>query len=229
MTYLIYDLVVAAILLFFYLRGRKKGLILTLCGLVAIFVAFAGAHIISEALTPTVADALTPRFSTLIEERLGDSLDGKLDTLLDAEGEGNKLIADLLKTFGIYDKVANAIRDTVTGEAAQTVADVALSLARAVAEVVAGVLIFVVAFLVIFAGWFLLSHGLDLAARLPVIHGLNRLLGGLFGLGEGMLILFLLAWVLRVMGGIIPQDVVEQTTILRFFYTTNPLELITGI
>ena len=229
MTYWIYDAVIAVILLVFFLRGRSKGLILSLCGLLAVFVALVGAKMASDALAPQAAKAMQPHFASAIEQQLEVNLDGKLDALLQpGEGEENAIIS-LLTSLGFYDEVSAAIRDTVTGQAAQTAADVAVSLAGAVAEVVAGVLVFVVAFLAISVAWFLLSRVLDLAARLPVIHGLNRLLGGLFGLAKGALVLFLAAWVVRLLGNVIPQGTVDQTVLLRFFCTTNPLSLITGI
>lgn len=229
MTYLLYDAVVIGILVFFFLRGRKKGLILTLCGLAAFFVALFGARFASEQLSPLAADALLPHFSSVIEQQLGDDLNGKLDQLL-AEGEnGGNAIIDVLKSLGFYDEVSQAIRDAVSGQAAQTVSDVALSLARTVAELVAGVLVFVAAFLIISVLWFLLSHALDLAARLPIIHGLNATLGALLGLAQGVLLLFLAAWVLRLLGGVIPEETVAQTTVLRFFINTNPFDLISGI
>lgn len=228
MTYLIYDAVILILLLFFFLRGRKKGLVLTLCGLASIFIALFGARMASDCLAPTVADMLAPRFSPVIEEQLDNGLEEKLDELL-SSGEDGNLLVDLLTRFGVYDEVSTAIENMVSGQTAQTIADVAFSLAHAVAEVVAGVLVFVVAFLAIMVLWFFLSHALDLAARLPVINGLNRTLGGLFGLLEGMLLLFLIAWVMRLLGGVIPQETVEQTTLLNFFCTTNPISLITGI
>ena len=227
--HLIYDGAIVAILAYFFLRGRKKGLILALCGLAAFFVAIIGARMASDAFAPKVAHMLQPHFSTVIEAHLGNGLEERLDELLTAGEQGDNAIAKLLTTLGFYDEVADTIRSAVSGQAAQTAADVAVALARSVAEVVAGVLVFIAAFLLITVGWFLLSHALDLAARLPILNGLNRTLGGLFGLLQGMLLLFLVAWVLRLMGGVIPQDTVEQTSLLKFFCTTNPISLITGI
>lgn len=228
MTYWIYDGVIGLVLLFFYLRGRSKGLILSLCGLLAVFVALAGAKMASDAMTPQVATMLQPHFTTAIEQQLQVDPGVGMDALLQPDGKDNALL-DLLNSLGFYDEVSSAIRDTITDQAVQTVADVARSLAGAVAEVVAGVLVFVVAFLVILVVWFLLGKVLDLAAKLPVLHGLNRLLGGLFGLVKGALLLFLAAWVVRLLGNVIPQETVDQTVLLRFFCTTNPLSLITGI
>lgn len=228
-VHLIYDGIIVAILLFFFLRGRKRGLILSLCGLAAFFVAIIGARMACDAFTPHVADLLQPRFSSVIEVQLDNGLSEKLNEMLIKAEESDNAIIGLLTGLGFYEDVADVIQNAVLGETAQTVTDVAMALARTVAEVVACVLVFVVAFLLITVAWFLLSHALDLAARLPIIHGLNRTLGGLFGLLQGMLLLFLIAWVLRLMGGVIPQETVDQTTLLKFFCTSNPLSLITGI
>lgn len=229
MTYLIYDAVILVLLLFFFLRGRKKGLILTLCGLAGLFVALFSARAASEQFAPKVADLLQPHFSSVIEVQLDNGLEEKLDEMLASSEEGGNLLVDLLTKLGFYDDVTDAIRSAVTGQAAQTVSHMAVALARTIAEFVARVIIFVVAFLLISALWFIASHALDLAARLPVINGLNRTLGGFLGLLEGMLLLFLIAWVMRLLGGVIPEETVKQTNLLNFFCTTNPISLITGI
>ena len=221
---LLLDAVIVAVLLFFFVRGRKKGLILTLCGLAAFFVAIIGARMLTETFSPTVADWLQPHFSVAF----GEELDANLDELFPADEPGDSAIAKLLVSLGIYDEVTTAIRDAISAPASQTAADAAATLARSVAEIVADILTFIVAFLLLLAVWYLISHALDLASRLPVINGLNRLLGGLFGLLQGMIILFLVAWLLRVLD-VIPQEITTQTKLLKFFLTTNLTEFFTGI
>ena len=229
MSFLLYDIAIAAILIFFFFHGRKKGLILTLCGLAAFFVAVFGASFVSDAAAPQVAGWLEPHISTAIEDQLGDNVQKSLDELLAAGETGDNTIVSVLTALGFYDEVADAIRSAAAKEGAQAAADSAAALACAAAEVVAKVLVFIVAFILISIAWFFLSRVLNLAAKLPVIKGLNRLLGGLFGLLQGMLLLFLVGWVLRLMGDVIPQETVEQTVLLKFFCSANPLSLITGI
>ena len=227
-TVLLLDAVIAAVLLFFFLRGRKKGLILTLCGLAAFFVAIIGARMAVDAFSPMVADHLQPHLAAAFGEEFSAGLGEKLDELLSSDAQNDNAIVKLLITFGVYDEVTQAIRDAVSGPASQTAAGAAAALARSVAEAIAAVLTFIAAFLLILIAWWLLSHTLDLAARLPVLNGLNRLLGGLFGLLQGMLILFLAAWVLRLLD-VIPPELTAQTTLLKFFLSANPTELFTGI
>lgn len=230
MTYLhwIIDLAIVAILLVSYLRGRKKGLILTLCGLAAFFVALFGARFFSQQLSPMAADALTPHFSSMVEQNTDLDLTGQLDQFL-AEGEGENLLVDALKAVGLYEPFADSVRDLLGQQATNAVTDAATALAHAIAEVVASVVIFILAFLLILLVWFLLSRLLNLATRLPLIRGLNRLLGGILGLGQGALLLFFAAWLLRLCGGVIPAEIVDASTVLKFFMTANPISSFTGI
>lgn len=228
--FILFDIAIAAILVIFFLRGRNKGFILSLCGLMAVFVAIIGAKFCTDLFAPVVTDTITPRLSAVIEEQININLGDKLDSFLLPGGElPENAITDILKQLGIYDQFASTIKNALTVESAQTVADVSVALAREVAEIVSSVLVFVVSFLLLSVAWFILSHALNLAAKLPLIHGLNNLLGGAFGLLQGVILLFLAAWAIRVMGEVIPQEIVDQTYLLKFFCNTNPMDLISGI
>ena len=71
----------------------------------------------------------------------------------------------------------------------------------------------------------MVSHLLDLAFRLPVLNTLNRLGGGAFGLLKGVLVVFVLVWLMRCFALLPAQEELAQTTLLRFFANTNPLTL----
>ena len=70
MSYLIFDLIIVIVLIIFAVHGAYRGLILSLCGLLAVVVAFVGAGYAARSLSPMVAQALEPRFAAAIEERL---------------------------------------------------------------------------------------------------------------------------------------------------------------
>ena len=62
-----------------------------------------------------------------------------------------------------------------------------------------------------------------------MLHFLNKSLGAVFGLLQGCIILFVAAWAIQFMGGLIPAETVEQTVLLKFFMTTNPMSLLFGL
>ena len=221
------DLALLAFLVFSYLRGRKKGFILVLCGLAAIFVALFGARLLSQQLAPAVADALTPHFTTLVEEQMEANATNEELLLTEGEGTTNPL-SEFLQGLGFEESYTSPVRDTFSQQVTQAATDTVTALARAIAQTVAEVIVFIVAFLLLLLLWWLLSRLLNLAAHLPGIKGLNKLLGGLFGLIRGILLMFLIVWILR-MCGTIPTALVESTYVLRFFATISPISILAGI
>ena len=57
-AFLLFDLIVLAVLVIFTLRGAWRGLVLSLCSLLAVVVAFAGASFLARTVSPMVAQAL---------------------------------------------------------------------------------------------------------------------------------------------------------------------------
>lgn len=225
--HLLLDVAILLILLLFFLQGRKKGLVLTLCGLVAVFVAFFGARMATEAFTPRVTEAIRPHIHAALSDQIDTNVNEYLEGLL--SGEQDSALTEALKTLGLHDRMTEAVRSALEKNAAGNLTDAVTALTGAIAEVVAGVLIFLAAFLLLLLVWSLISRLLDLAARIPGINFLNRTLGGLAGLVKGALLLFLAAWVLRMFDGVIPDPVLERSVLLEFFCTFNPLSLISGI
>ena len=108
--------------------------------------------------------------------------------------------------------------------------DTGVSVASAVVESIAGTMIygalFLIAFLVLMILLHILVKAMDLVLKLPGLHGLNALGGGLIGLAEGALALFLAVWVLRRLGVSFESDPFVQAHILRIFTTNTPLSVL---
>ena len=67
MAYII-DIVIVLLLAFFAWRGAVKGLILSLCGLAAVFVAFFAAQFISDMFCVPVANIVRPIIAESIQK-----------------------------------------------------------------------------------------------------------------------------------------------------------------
>lgn len=225
---LVLDLIVVAVLALFLWRGASKGLVASLCGLLAFVVAFAGAGLAARTLSPMVADAIEPHFASAIQEQLEAAVPDTGTAL--PEGEDGELPAllEALRGLGLYESLIDAVDQAVGQGVTQAAAGAAAAVASSIAQSVAYRVIFTVAFALLLAAWSMVSRTLNLMTRLPVLHFLNKTLGGAFGLLQGCLILFIAAWAIQFMGNVIPAETVEQTVLLRFFLTTNPLALLSG-
>lgn len=227
MPYFAYDLAAAAILLLFALWGSRKGLVLTLCSLLAVFVALIGAAFLSDALAEPVAKAVEPMVAARIQESLTEAIQSTEFVSADggvAQSPEEVALAGViqhLKETELFQGFADAFQNAVDNGVAEVTANAAQSLAHFVAVQIARMVLFAVAFFAILIAWFFLSHALDLVAKLPVLNTLNRWGGAAAGLVKGALVLFILCWLLR--DSCIPREAVEHSILLKLFCTAAPL------
>ncbi len=230
MAFLIADGLVLAVLLIFACIGARRGLILSLCGLLAFVVAFLGASFAARTLSPVVADALEPKFAAAIEEQLNESIRQQAEAgeaaVLSPDDVPLEGVLDALREMGFYETLINTVDRAVESGMTATAASAAAAVAAAIAQSAAYLILFLLGFFLILLAWRLLSRALDLVARLPGLHFLNKTGGALFGLVQGCIILFVAAWLLQFFGQVLPRELVEQTVLLKFFMTTNPFSLV---
>ena len=221
MSYLILDLLVLLVIALFVWRGAAKGFILSFCGLVAILVAFIGAGFAANTLSPAVARAIEPRLASAIEAQLEEQLHQAGQTAGGAAAEIELPMGDVLnalREMGFYEELVDTVDRAVENGMAAVAADAAARVAASIAQAIA--------YRIIFAAWGALSHALDLVARLPGLHFLNKTAGAAIGFVKAILVLFLAAWLMELMGVIIPEETVRQTHLLQFFLYTSPMELL---
>lgn len=230
MAFLIADGLVLAVLLIFACIGARRGLILSLCGLLAFVVAFLGASFAARTLSPAVADALEPKFAAAIEEQLNESIRQQAEAgeaaVLSPDDVPLEGVLDALREMGFYETLINTVDRAVESGMTAAAASAAAAVAAAIAQSAAYLILFLLGFFLILLAWRLLSRALDLVARLPGLHFLNKTGGALFGLVQGCIILFVAAWLLQFFGQMLPRELVEQTVLLKFFMTTNPFSLL---
>ena len=232
MQYLFIDVIIALLLLVTVLRGYRRGFVLTLCGFLAIFVALIGASLFSNALTQPASQAIQPIIESSIQQVVSDSLsDGPASGAPENGEQGAsdgsmplQEILDLLKQSPVYRGFADAIQTALDEGVVSATANATMVISDYIATQVARIVLFAVSFILILILWFFISHALDLAFRLPVLSTLNRWGGAAFGLLKGCLLLFVACWLIK--GGLLPQEVISGTYLLRFFCSASPLSLL---
>lgn len=221
-TYLIYDVVILAVLAIFAWRGASKGLLLTLCGLVATLVALVGAFYVANIVTPLVTDMIEEQVTTAVEQQLSDYFEEhELPSVSDLSSSE---VLTILSDLGFEDVTLELEDDNLV---ADSLTELATQVALSVSSSVAYCTIFLVAFILLLVLWAVVSHALNLVTYLPVIHSLNGLGGFILGLLKGCFVLFAAVFVLKYLGNSLPLDVVAGTTVLQFFYVSNPVDLLT--
>lgn len=217
-TPVIIDAIAVAVLAAFAVVGVWKGLLRTLAGLLVLVLSLTGAGIAASALSSPAAKLIAP----VIERRVEARLDEAIQKQRPDEPEKNLPLTELLDLLGV-DQVR---REALTDRAEKNVRDTGVTLVTALVESLAqsalyGVL-YILSFLLLSLALHLLVRMLDAVLKLPGLHGLNAVGGGLAGLAEGALLLFLAVWALRLVG--VSFDAEDGSRIFRFFTTHTPLD-----
>ena len=221
----LFDIGIVLLLAFFAWRGAVKGLILSLCGLVAVFVAFFAAQLLSDMFCVPVANIIRPIISSSLQEAAPESGPAAAE-----EGQSAYSLDDLLasvKENGLFEGFAEfmeqgAADDAIESESLSPVDALAGYLSRGMAKA----LLFGLLFVGVLLAWFLVSHTLDLAFKLPILAEVNLIGGLLLGLVKGVLLIIVLVW-LGQLAGVIPNQ--PDTPILSLFTVGRLSELLESL
>ena len=222
----IIDAVVVLILVGFTIFGARRGLLQTLAGLVIVIAALVGAGMIAATFSGPAAKLAAP----LIEKQIEKKIDAAIAESAAAESTKtteDSQLEELLSLLGLDTEV----RDSMAKKAKDTVRDTGVSVAAAVVTSIAQSIIYGVLYILSFAALTVLLHvlfkAMGLLTKLPGIHSLNALGGGLLGLIEGALLLFLAVWAARRLGVSFEAEPFAGAHILAVFTTHTPLSVLT--
>ena len=227
-TPVIIDAIVVILLVGFTAFGAKRGLLRALAGLLIVVAALVGAGMIAATFSGPAARLAAPIISQRIARQVDEAMAVQADEpqLPEADGEDDFRIEDLLALLGLDADV----RDSLAESARETVRDTGVSIATAVVESIAGSIIYgvlyILSFLVLLVLLNILVRAMDLLLKLPGLHGVNALGGGLLGLIQGALLLFLAVWALRRLGVSFEAEPWAGAHILSIFTTHTPLSVL---
>lgn len=224
-TPVIIDAAVVLILAGFALLGIRRGLLKTLAGLVIVVVALVGAGMIAATFSTPAAHLVSPLIEKQIEKKVDSALSAQAPQTYEVESESQ--IEELLALLGVDAEV----RTSLTEKTQETVRETGVSVAAAVVTSIAQTVIYGALYMLSFIALTVLLHvlfgAMGLLAKLPGLRSMNALGGGLLGLIEGALLLFLAVWVARRLGVSFAAEPYAQAHILRLFTDYTPLSVLT--
>ena len=209
---IIIDVIIAAILIAAVLIGARKGLFLSLAGIMIFLLALVGANIGAKSLSVPLADQLTPK----IQERIAVRVE---DTLQEKNQQSNECLEQMLPDSLKSILEHTGLRTNVLGQSAKgTITEISSAIAAAIARELAETFLYGILFLLLFLALLVLlwlaARGINLLLKLPVLSGMNALGGGIVGLVQGVLIVGLLIWLAPRLGIELPTD---GSYLLRLF------------
>ncbi len=225
-TAVIIDGILVLILALCTVLGWRRGAFKSVIGIIVVVAALVGAVVISNQATPVVIKGITPMISEQIELRFATYAQEHIPTSApasqgDAEG--------LFSAMGLYQGTAEKLAQDVMEQVHATGQAIVQTAVESMIESIVHAVLFLVSFVVLLIALKIFSRIFGLLTSVPGIHLMDAVGGGVFGLIQGSLILFALVWAVQFFGSGVPEGVVQQTVLFRFFATLNPISMVSGL
>lgn len=220
----IIDMFLALILLVCAVLGWRRGAFKSVIGIVVVLAALLCAGYIANQGAPMAAKALSP----VLSEQISQRLDQSFQTTPSACGDDQEQAEGLFSGAGLYQKTAENLARSAVEQAKDTGTAMIQAAAESLLLSAARAALFLVSFLVLLLVFKLVSHVLGLLTAVPGLHFANAFGGALLGLLQGCLILMALVWAAQFFGGGVPENVMQNTVLFRFFAGLNPIAMLSG-
>lgn len=225
----IIDIVLVLVLAGLTAFGAKRGLFQSLAGLVIVVLALFGAAMVADFFAPPIAKAATPMVEKYFQEEVQNFLDERLKESGIEEGlglEGDFHMPELQDGF-----LASVLERAK--EKTETAAEAAVQYSHAAIEslietIVYGIL-YTLSFILLLIILRILCMAMGLLTKLPGVHGLNALGGALLGLAEGILLVFLVVFMLEHLGMPLDAEALQEAHILKVFRENTPLGMLRSL
>lgn len=240
------DVAIVLIVAFSAWRGFKNGFIRGVFGILAIIIALYGANL--------VAKAYSGEFTGMLEPFVGGIVDSSVaDVLYSDEAEGENMIDDgqtedsqsgisdetdktsvydicykTMRNIGVSEEASKRIAEKVAGELDTVSQQLASNLTEKLSAALAYIAVFGISFILIAIIFAVIGNILNLAFAIPGIETVDRLIGVVFGLFKGILIVFAIGVIVRYIG-LVSSETIENTKILNYLVNENPIANILGI
>lgn len=212
----ILTIIILGIILVFALIGHARGFVRMLLSVlslvVTLYVATLISPYVSEALQKTslydsVYDSSYEYVNTAMREAAADDIDSIMDEMHLPEG--------LKHNIANSEVVKNGTQE------------IAARIATKVTQMIFDALIFLVTFIVAMFAVKIIFAAIDIMTHIPIIHGMNQMVGAVVGAAEGILIVWLFFIVINLLGNsefaVDMYRQINESRVLTFLYNNNAI------
>jgi len=218
------DLIAIFVLVFFALRGRKRGLVRTLIGILALVIAFWGAGVLAQQTSPYLSSKyVEPWIYNSVLPTVSET--ESVTATPESEEEVTETLGSAFKEIGIPGSTIQSFLNDFTVNLTDSLERIVESAAKSIGYKLTYALLFLLYFLILYLLLRIAGKFLQLLAKIPGINFINRTLGLILGLIFGYLIVLVLSYILTTTGFLLTPQLVSQTYVLHFLVTFSPLSL----
>ncbi|MDR1589585.1 MAG: CvpA family protein [Oscillospiraceae bacterium] len=247
--YIAIDVLLLATPVYCLWRGYRGGIIRGVCGVLALIVAIFGANLVASTYSDEVTEMLRPFVGGVVDGALASVISGDADgepgagdgsgqlsgessgALIPDEASGEELRTasyTALREIGLPEAAAKLISEKIASGAFEAGAALTDVITDKLCSALAYIAVFAIMFLLVSIAFAVIGNILNLVFKLPGLELIDSLIGMVFGLFKGVVIVYAIAAVVRYIGLLAPS-IIDKTRVLKYLINTNPLADILGI
>ena len=223
---LIVTIIVLALLVFLMINGLRRGFLRILLTTFSLVITLVLAAVLLKPVSTFIQDKTS--IGTSIEEKVGDFVDSKLEGVVNTNEDE---IIDSLPIPSFLKKNLHE-NNTVTKYKEQGVSSFREYAVKNITTIAVKAITYLALMIIIFLLLRLLLMLTKFINKVPVIGGINRILGAVLGLIEGLIIIWALCLLVMAFSGsdfgATCMKVINDSVVLKFIYDNNLFTLITG-
>lgn len=232
--FIVIDLILLAILAFFIWRGYKDGLVVGICGIVAVIISLLVGNLLASAYYADFSGVLEPFVTGVVDGAVSDATSLNEDKnvfLVDPENKMDTYWISFaaLRNLGISENAAEQIASDVHEEGTRTGRDLCNKLTEKLSERLMYVAIFAIGFTLVFIIFAFVGNLLSLSLELPGMELANTIGGVVTGVIKGVLIVLFLTCICRYLGILLGEELIRKTFILEWLMNSNPIATLVGV
>ena len=232
---ILFDLALVAIVAFAVWRGYKNGLIVTMCGVVAVIMCLFGANI--------VASIYSEEFTGMLEPFVGGMVDNSVSNVVSGDNEEGQVITHqnvqksdvyvvghaALRQLGIADGAAQRIAKETALEMDTVGQKMSDNLSEKLCKALAFITVFSVVFILLSIIFSAIGNVLNLSFAIPGFETANYIAGAVLGLAKGIIIVLFIACACRYLGLLLSEETIQKTLITEWLINHNLIANIIGV
>ena len=228
-------LLIIAILGFCGWQGWKRGILGGVLAVVFIIVAVYGGNLVANTYSdefttmfrPFVSGYLDRVEAEITEELVPANMPGlSTEDLIRLEpGAEHVLVEQVFLSLGVHESRVEKLADRYHTERSEGLS-VNRSLTNVLVYAFCFLLVFVVGFLLILIALTVIYNIIPFSFRIPGIRLIDGIGGAVLGVGQGLLLVFMLTWLLGYLGlplNFLSEGFLERAGFIEFFVRNNPM------
>jgi len=218
------DVIAVFLLFFFALRGRKRGLIRTLTGILALIIAFWGAGVLAQQTSPYLSSKyVEPWIYQAILPSVAENQ--SVTAPPESESDVTETLGGAFDDIGIPSGTIQSFFNEFVINLTDSFERIVESASKSIGYKLTYAILFLLYFLVLYLLLRLAAKLIELLAKIPGINFVNQTLGLILGLISGYFVILIVSYLLTTTGFLLTPQLVSETYILHFLMTFSPLAL----